>query len=140
MCSCFFLLLLIFVQGEDSPHLGSWKKLDFIPKNYMGVVIGRNHEQLNDIERNTGATLKAGPKSNRDGALYIKGPIESQKRAIRKIKEIVVSSVTSLLLFDNTFKKNPCKTRIVRVIRTFQRPVTGPYYASGPVTLVSQFN
>lgn len=57
----------------------------------MGVVIGRNHEQLNDIEQNTGAKLKAGSKSNQDDVLYIKGPIESQKRAIRKIKEIVVS-------------------------------------------------
>ena len=63
----------------------------------MGVVIGRNHEKLNDIEHNTGAKLKAGSKSNQDDALYIKGPIESQKRAIQKIKEIVVSPVTSLL-------------------------------------------
>ncbi|XP_020632536.1 uncharacterized protein LOC110069364 [Orbicella faveolata] len=77
------------LKGENSPHLGSWKKLDFISKNYMGVVIGRNHEQLNDIEQNTGAKLKAGSKSNQDDVLYIKGPIESQKRAIRKIKEIV---------------------------------------------------
>lgn len=78
-------MLLIFVQE------GSWKKLDFIPKKYMGVIIGRNREQLNDIEQNTGAKLKAGSKGKQDGALYIKGPIESQKRAIRKIKEIVVS-------------------------------------------------
>ena len=64
----------------------------------MGVVIGRNHEQLKDIELNTGAKLKPGSKSSKDGALYIRGPIPSQKRAIRKIKEIVVSPVTSLLL------------------------------------------
>ena len=85
-------MLLIFVQGEDSrPDRGSWKRLDFIPKKYMGAIIGRNREQLNDIEQNTGAKLKVGSKGKQDGALCIKGPIESQKRAIRKIKEIVVS-------------------------------------------------
>ena len=88
--------MLIFVQGEDSPHLRSWKKIDFIP-NYMSVAIGKKHEQLNDIERNTGAKLKAASKSNQDDALYIKGPIESQKRAIRKLKEIVVSHIVTVL-------------------------------------------
>jgi len=60
----------------------------------MGIVIGRNREQLNDIEQNTGAKFQTGSKTNQDGALYIKGSTESQKRAIRKIKEIVVSPVT----------------------------------------------
>ena len=73
-------MLLIFVQGEDSrPDRGSWKRLDFIPKKYMGAIIGRNREQLNDIEQNTGAKLKAGSKGKQDGALYVKGPIESQE-------------------------------------------------------------
>jgi len=55
----------------------------------MGAVIGRNREHLSDIEQKTGATLKVyreGPNSS----LYIKGSIESQKRAIREINEIVV--------------------------------------------------
>ena len=57
----------------------------------MGKVIGRNWEQLKNItEQNTGVEFKTDPKSNQDGALYIRGPPESQKRAIRKIKEIVV--------------------------------------------------
>ena len=63
----------------------------------MGIVIGRNREQLNDIEENSGAKFQTASKTNQDGALYINGTIESQKRAIRKIKEIVVSAVTSLL-------------------------------------------
>ena len=45
----------------------------------MGAIIGRNREQLNDIEQNTGAKLKAGSKGKQDGALYVKGPIESQE-------------------------------------------------------------
>lgn len=59
----------------------------------MGKVIGKNHEQLKSIKQTTGAEFETDPKSNRDGALYIRGSIESQKRAIRKIKEIVVSPV-----------------------------------------------
>ena len=59
----------------------------------MGAIIGRNREQLHDIEQNTGAKFKTGSKGKHDGALYIKGPIESQKRAIRRIKEIVVSPI-----------------------------------------------
>ena len=59
----------------------------------MGKVIGKNRERLKHItEKNTGVEFKTDPKSNQDGALYIRGPLESQKRAIRKIKEIVVSS------------------------------------------------
>ena len=59
----------------------------------MGKVIGRSYAQLTQIKDDTGAEFKTDPKSNQDGALYIRGPIESQKRAIRKIKEIVVSPV-----------------------------------------------
>ena len=66
----------------------------------MGAVIGRNHEVLNDIEQKTGATLKVcGTGSN--SSLYVKGSIESQKRAILKIKEIVVRHNASLLFGDN---------------------------------------
>ncbi len=53
----------------------------------MGRVIGKNREHLNDIEQKTGATLKV----FQTNTLYIKGSKESQKRAIRKIKENVVS-------------------------------------------------
>ena len=63
----------------------------------MGVVIGRNREQLNDIEQTTGTKFRTGSKGKQDNALYVKGSIECQKRAIRKIKEIVVSPVTPLL-------------------------------------------
>lgn len=77
------------LKGEDSIHQGSWKKVDFIPKEYMGVVIGRNREQLNDIEQTTGTKFRTGSKGKQDNALYVKGSIECQKRAIRKIKEIV---------------------------------------------------
>ena len=55
----------------------------------MGAVIGRNHERLNDIEQKTGATLKVYRKDS-NSSLYIKGSIESQRRAIREINEIVV--------------------------------------------------
>ncbi|XP_068744639.1 uncharacterized protein [Montipora capricornis] len=77
------------LKGEDSIHQGSWKKVDFIPKEYMGVVIGKNREQLNDIEQTTGTKFRTGSKGKQDNALYVKGSIECQKRAIRKIKEIV---------------------------------------------------
>ena len=55
----------------------------------MRAVTRRNHEVLNDIEQKTGATLKVcGTGSN--SSLYVKGSIESQRRAIREINEIVV--------------------------------------------------
>lgn len=65
----------------------------------MGKVIGRNKGKLKEITEDTGAEFKTDPKSNQDGALFIKGSIESQKRAIRKIKEIVVSPVPHEILF-----------------------------------------
>jgi len=80
-------VLLFNTQGEDSPDEGSWKKLDFIPEKYMGTVIGRNSENLNKIGQKTGATLKFWGRNG----LYIKGSPENQKRAIREIKEQVVS-------------------------------------------------
>ncbi|KAL9950379.1 hypothetical protein ACROYT_G042867 [Oculina patagonica] len=79
----------MILRGEDSPDQGNWKKLDFIPEKYMGRVIGKNREQLNDIEQKTGATLKV----FRRNTLCVKGSIESQKRAIREIKEIVSNSM-----------------------------------------------
>jgi len=63
--------------------------LDFIPEKYMGAVIGKSRGGLKNIEQTTGAILKVHTSS-----LHIKGSIESQKRAIRKIKEKVVSLVT----------------------------------------------
>ena len=59
----------------------------------MGRVIGRNREQLYDIEEKTGATLKVSIHDS-NSSLFIKGSTESQKKAIRKIKEIVVSFAT----------------------------------------------
>ncbi|KAJ7323759.1 hypothetical protein OS493_030885 [Desmophyllum pertusum] len=75
-------------KGEDSPGQGSWKKLDFIPEKYMGQVIGKNRQSLENIEKITDATLKVFERNS----LYIKGSNESQKRAIREIKEIVETS------------------------------------------------
>ena len=70
----------------------------------MGKVIGKNHVGLKHItEKNTGVEFKTNPKSNQDGALYIRGPLESQKRAIQKIKEIVVSSGLHRFSFEIIF-------------------------------------
>ena len=63
--------------------------MDFIPEKYMGAVIGKDREHLNDIEQKTGATLKVYRRDS-NSSLHIKGSIESQKRAIREIKETVV--------------------------------------------------
>ena len=54
----------------------------------MGVVIGKGHETLNNISTKTGVTLKAFRGSP---GLYFKGSREGEKKAIREIKEIVVS-------------------------------------------------
>ena len=53
----------------------------------MGQVIGKRREHLDKIEQKTGATLKVLEWNG----LCIKGSHESQKRAIREIKEQVVS-------------------------------------------------
>ena len=53
----------------------------------MGTVIGKNSENLNKIEQKTGATLMVRGWNG----LYLKRSPESQKRAIREIKEQVVS-------------------------------------------------
>jgi len=67
----------------------------------MGAVIGRNREHLNYIEQKTGATLKVF-KETSNSSLYIKGSIESQKRAIREINETVVRP-EHRDCFDRTF-------------------------------------
>ena len=74
-------------QGEDSPDQGSWKKLTFIPEDCMAKIIGKNRMNLNKIEAKTEATLKVFERNS----LYIKGSPESQKLAIRAIKDTVVS-------------------------------------------------
>ena len=53
----------------------------------MGHIIGKRRENLEKIEQKTGATLKVWEWNG----LCIKGSPESQKRAIREIKEQVVS-------------------------------------------------
>ena len=55
----------------------------------MGAVIGKNRKHLNDIEEKTGAKLKVFIEGS-NSSLCVKGSIESEKRAIREIKEIVV--------------------------------------------------
>jgi len=82
-------LIYRILSGEGSPDQASWKKLDFIPEEYMGQVIGKRREHLDKIEQKTGATLKVLEWNG----LCIKGSHESQKRAIREIKEQVVSLV-----------------------------------------------
>ena len=53
----------------------------------MGHVIGKSRQNLNTIETKTGVTLKV-----RDSKLYIKAESEeSEKLAIRKIKQLAVS-------------------------------------------------
>ena len=54
----------------------------------MGVVIGKGYETLNNISTRTGVTLKAFRGSP---GLYFKGSREDERKAIREIKEIVVS-------------------------------------------------
>ena len=67
---------------------------------YMGAVIGKDREHLNEIEQKTGATLKVYKKGS-NSSLCIKGYIESQKRAIREVKETVVRPKASLLFWEN---------------------------------------
>jgi len=55
----------------------------------MRHVIGKRRENLDKIEQKTGATLMVLEWNS----LYIKGSQESQKRAIREIKEQVVSLI-----------------------------------------------
>ena len=89
-CGLLLYALLFNTQGEGSPDQGSWEKLDFIPEKYMGAVIGKNSKNIHKIEQKTGATLKVWGRNG----LYIKGSLESQKRAIRDIKEQLVSLVS----------------------------------------------
>ena len=56
-----------------------------IPEEFMGQVIGKGREKLNNIETNTGAALKV-----IDNDLYIKGSAEQEKKVLREIKAIVV--------------------------------------------------
>ena len=59
----------------------------------MGTVIGKNSENLYKIEQKTGAALMV---YGRNG-LYVKGSPESQKRAIREIKEQAVSLAMTVI-------------------------------------------
>ena len=88
ICSGLSVQVLLFdTQGEGTLDQVSWKKLDFIPEEYMGQVIGKGRENLAKIEQKTGATLKVLEWNT----LCIKGSPESQKRAIWEIKKQVVS-------------------------------------------------
>ena len=53
----------------------------------MGFVIGKGREKLNNIETKTGVALKV-----IDNSLYFTGSAEQEKKAIREIKDIVVSA------------------------------------------------
>ncbi|XP_022803029.1 uncharacterized protein LOC111340448 isoform X1 [Stylophora pistillata] len=64
---------------------GGFKKLDVkIPEKFMGFVIGRGREKLNDIETRTGVALKV-----IDNHLHIKGSTEQEKKVIREVKATV---------------------------------------------------
>ncbi|CAH3113247.1 unnamed protein product [Pocillopora meandrina] len=66
---------------------GGFKKLHVdIPDKFMGAVIGKGYEKLNNISTKTGVTLKAFRGSP---GLYFKGSREGEKKAIREVKEIV---------------------------------------------------
>ena len=68
----------------------------------MGIVIGKNSENLCKIEQKTGAALMV---YGRNG-LYVNGSPESQKRAIREIKEQVVS----LAMTVTESSRLPCRS------------------------------
>ncbi|XP_066030707.1 uncharacterized protein [Pocillopora verrucosa] len=75
------------VTGAQDNEKGGFKKLHVdIPDKFMGVVIGKGYETLNNISTKTGVTLKAFRGSP---GLYFKGSREGEKKAIREIKEIV---------------------------------------------------
>lgn len=64
---------------------GGFKKLDVkIPEHFIGFVIGKGREKLNDIESRTGVALKV-----IDNHLYFKGSTEQGKKAIREVKATV---------------------------------------------------
>lgn len=63
------------------------KNWTLYPRNIWVQSLEKNRENLNKIEQKTGATLMV---RERNG-LYVKRSPESQKRAIREIKEQVVS-------------------------------------------------
>ena len=76
-------------QGAQDSEKGGFKKLHVdIPDKFMGIVIGKGYEKLNNISTRTGVTLKAFRGSP---GLYFKGSREDEKKAIRQIKAIVVS-------------------------------------------------
>lgn len=61
---------------------GGFKKLDVkIPEKFMGFVIGRGREKLNDIETRTGVALKV-----IDNHLHIKGSTEQEKKSDTRSK------------------------------------------------------
>ena len=59
----------------------------------MGRVIGKRSKNLNKIEQKTGATLMV----RKWNGLYVKGSPESQKKAIREIKDHLVSLAMKLI-------------------------------------------
>lgn len=75
------------LRGEDNPDQGSWRKLTFIPEDCMGKVIGKNRMNLDRFEKKTNYEAKL--KVFERNSLYIKGSPESQRIAIRDIKETV---------------------------------------------------
>lgn len=58
-----------------------------IPEALLGIVIGKDRQNLNTIETKTGVNLKVW-----DRELYIKAESEkSEKQAVREIKALAVS-------------------------------------------------
>ena len=97
------LCSIIQYQGEDSPDEDAWQKLEFIPEKYMGTVIGKNRENLNKIEQKTGATLMVRGWNG----LHVKRSPKSQKRAIREIKEQVVSLAVKVIRTAAVYHSGP---------------------------------
>lgn len=75
------------LAGAHRDEKGGFKKLHVdVPDKFMGIVIGKGYEKLNDISTKTGVTLRAFRGSP---GLYFKGSSENEKKAIREIKAIV---------------------------------------------------
>ncbi|PFX17738.1 uncharacterized protein LOC111340449 [Stylophora pistillata] len=64
---------------------GGFKKLNVtIPEKFMGFVIGKGRENLNNIETRTGVALKV-----IDNHLHFKGSTKQEKKVIREVRNMV---------------------------------------------------
>ena len=70
--------------------MGQCRKLDFIPKEYFGRLVGKGKSNLRLIETETNTKLRV-----TNGTICIYGGQEEQKNAVIKIKGKVVSTPLS---------------------------------------------